>query len=155
MPKPKPRNIKRKSDIAAEIAAFRTTLPKHSTLSAIIGTEETKSIWFSFEQVQEMWEEIIYQAVNNRKNVSGVRVYLTTYLAGSNFENQLGVVFVLTENVGTLRNPKHKDFFIEEQPDYPNRPASIVDPETSGVSNLDHGSPCPPDCSITQDPEWP
>lgn len=153
--KPKPKSIILKTDLAKEINEFRTVLPKHATLSSIIGKEETKSLWFSFDQIQEMWDEMIYQMVNNRKNVSGIRVYLTTYLAASKNPKQLGVAFVMTENIGSADKPKHKDFFIEEQADYSRRPEAFIDPTIESVDNFDHGTPCPPECSGVQDPEWP
>ncbi len=102
-----------------------------------------------------MWEEMIYQTVSNKKDVSGFRVYLTTYLSASTFSKQMGITFVLTENVGTVATPKHKDFFIEEQSDYGRRPEPLIGPAAVEILGFDHGSPCPPDCSGAQDPEWP
>jgi hypothetical protein len=153
--KPKPAYLKPKASIAKEVAEYRTVIKKQSVLSQIIGKEETKSIWFSFNQIQEMWEELIYQTVGNKKDVSGVRVYLTSYLSGSTFAKQMGIVFVLTENVGSAATPKHKDFFIEEQSDYRSRPEPLVSAAELTMLGLDHGTPCPPDCSGGQDPEWP
>jgi len=154
--KPKPAHLKPKSEIDKDIKYYRTGLGKHTLLSQVIGKEETKSIWFSFEQMQELWEEILFQTINNKKNVSGTRVYLTSYRAGSRFEKQMGVVFVLTENIGTDESPKHKDFFIEEQSGFENRPdPTNEDGKPLVILGLDHGTPCPPDCSGDQDPEWP
>ncbi len=154
--KPKPAHLKPKAEIERDIIQYRTGLGKQRLLSQVIGKEETKSIWFSFEQMQELWEEIIFQTVNNKKNVSGTRVYLTSYQNGSRFEKQMGLVFVLTENIGTEASPKHKDFFIEEQSGFENRPNPTgADGKSIKILGLDHGTPCPPDCDGEQDPEWP
>ena len=157
MPKPRPKHLKLKTAIGPEVNHYRNL--KHGTLSTLINKTETKSIWFSMEQIQEMWDEMIYQVINNGKKVSGIRVYLTTYLPGATFEKQMGIVFVLTENRGTTADPVHKDFFIEEQGDWGSRPLAFASEPLESEWRLlgfDQGTPCPPDCGIDkgQDPQW-
>jgi hypothetical protein len=145
MPNPKPTYLKPKKEIAKEVLRFREL--KYDLLNTKISKNETKSVWYSYAQIKELWDEIQYQTANGKK-VSGARIYLTSFLDGNvKYAKQMNTVFVLTEDIGTA-TPMHKDFFIEEQADYGSRPAPVK------ILGLDHGTPCPPDCA-EQDPEWP
>lgn len=145
MPQPKPSYLKPKKEIAKEVLRFREL--KYDLLNTKISKSETKSLWYSYAQVKELWEEIQYQ-IGNGKKVSGVRIYLTSFVdANAKYGKQMNTVFVLTEDIGH-GTPMNKDFFIEEQAGYESRPDALA------ISGLDHGTPCPPDCDA-QDPEWP
>jgi hypothetical protein len=150
MPLRKPKHLKRKEEIAKEVLKYRET--KYALLTDKIAKDETKSFWFSLEILTELWKEIEYQKTEIGKDVTGARIYLTSFPDDhpiTKYHKRMNVVFVLTEKVGG----KHKDFFIEKQPDFPGRPDNKLTKKEQ-IDGIDHGTPCPPDCS-GQDPEWP
>lgn len=144
MPLPKPKSLIPKDQCEIQIKRYR--YEKWGLLSGSINKDETKCIWYSKDQIRELWEEMAYQETIESKKVTGVRVYLATFPNNHlEYPDQINLVFVLTK---LDEDGNNADFFIEEQTGYQSRP----DPTVSGI-NLDHGIPCPPDCDDGQ--HWP
>ena len=144
-------------DIARKrLASFMNS--KYPLLTQNNTIPETKSIWYSFQHIQALYEELSYL------NASGLRIYFGSYLpANIEDENplivqdatrhsavagQLSLVMVPTEAYVAANNePKHKDLIIENLPSFTERLMGITLLEFLSTKPLNAGSPCPPACS--------
>lgn len=131
---------------------------KYPILSQNGTVPESKSIWYSFQHIQSLYEELSYL------NASGLRIYFGAYLpADTEDENplivqdaerhaaaagQLSLLMVPTEAyLGIGNEPRHKDLIIEDQPGFSDRLMGLTLLEFLSTKPYNAGSPCPPACS--------
>jgi len=124
------------------ILEFQNT--KHPLLTNAIGKQDTKSIWYSFQHIEEMYKELVYL------NSDGLRLYLGAYDENHpDFANQLCIIMVPTFLNTSL---KHEDIILEELPDFAKRIDNTLEnakeiPDLFKVyKDFNYGSPCPPVC---------
>jgi hypothetical protein len=118
---------------------------KREALASTAGSQgDTKTIWYSVDQLRELIDEADCQGA------TGVRIYFAAYSATPNLPGEalhtpagankgLTVVFVLTkQNPGT---GAQQDFFIEDQPGFDQRESAGGE---GGEGDFDTGNPSPP-----------
>lgn len=107
---------------------------------------DTKALWYNINSWRELMEEAACQGA------TGIRLYFAAYSENSTSSGEgariprgankmLTAVFVFTK-----MNEKGipQDFFIEDDPNFNNRPPRLGD---TGEGDFDTGNPCPPgDC---------
>ena len=119
---------------------------------------ETKSVWYSFQHIKALYEELEYL------NASGLRIYFGAYLqpdiedenplvmmdADKHAEvaGQLSLLMVPTEAYISISNePRHTDLIIDDMPDFSDRLMGQTLEEFLSTKGMNAGSPCPPACS--------
>ncbi len=115
---------------------------KLNLLSAPIGKGDTKSVWFRFETIEDIYKELVYL------NANGLRVYFAAYEDKVDPqdplpEKQLTVIFVATERNAQGQN---EDIILEDLPNFPERQQARQGAATGADKEFNYGSPCPPDC---------
>lgn len=113
---------------------------KHKFLTTHFLKQETKSIWFSIDDIQHFLDEI-----RNDTRVSGIRMYFIQYPERQtemygvqippdvNDVNQLSIALVTTKEEGTSRHP-----------DYPESESSKL---LILAAPYNHGQLCPTKCN--------
>lgn len=139
---------------------------KYPLLTENNSKTETRSIWYSFEHIKALYEELDYL------NASGLRIYFGAYLepdiedenevvlidaeTHSGVAGQLSLLMVPTEAyIAGNNEPRHTDLIVEDKPDFTDRLIGLTLEEFI-LANKTHnaGSPCPPAC-ITSDIKFP
>jgi hypothetical protein len=110
--------------------------------------EETKSIWYSKEHIENWLREI------NLLNADGMRICFGAYGENENIvSGQLCLVMVLTRPIENTNS--HSDIVYENEPDFTARvnatsnARSLTNPvfnDGSKEKQFNYGSPCPPIC---------
>lgn len=142
-PRPLPFFFIGRAIASARIQKFQDT--KHALLTTNIGKPETKSIWYSFQHIEEMYKELIHL------NADGLRIYLGTYEEGHpDFANQLCVIMVPTFLNTSM---KHQDIILGELSNFSERFSASSFDNSKEIADLseaykefNYGSPCPPVC---------
>ncbi len=134
--------------IAANDRISRFMDSKHVLLSeAMISNLDTKSIWYSFDHIENIYKELVFL------NADGLRIYMGQYEdTHPDFPGQLCLVMVPTRlNVMT---EGHQDIILEDEVDFEQRPGSeMFLSELSKAYN--YGSPCPTICEAEGDSLYP
>jgi hypothetical protein len=135
-PKSLPFIFVNKTEVSKRVNNYKTQ--KQGMLTEKMnGKEETRSIWYSREHLEEIMRELYYL------NADGVRLYFAAYdpeheLYGS----QLSLVFVPTY---LTEENKHRDIIIEDEENYTARKA-MKQTGFDANKGLDFGALCKPDC---------
>ena len=144
--KPLPTFFLGKTAANARISQFMDS--KHILLSTDLRKTDTKSIWYSFEHIQNLFKELVFL------NADGLRIYFGEYDAKHpDFPGQLCLVMVPTRlNEETLG---HEDVIMEEDIDFSERPGSdsFISEENSKAFN--YGAPCPTICPLEDEMKYP
>ncbi len=121
---------------------------KHATLTdSMGGITETKSIFYSIDQVEMLFKELVYL------NADGLRIYFGTYEdADTEAPGQLCLIMVPTRDSG---DEGHEDVIVEDDVDFPDRAGSedFMDPDASKAYN--YGAPCPTICPSVLHSKYP
>lgn len=119
---------------------------------------ESRSIWYSFQHIQALYEELSYL------NASGLRIYFGEYLQPgiqdpnplvtgdatrhAALAGQLSLLMVPTEAyIAANDEPRHRDLIIENDPGFSDRLMGLTLEEFLSTKPYNAGSPCPPACS--------
>jgi len=113
-----------------------------SSIKGKLGSQETKSVWFSFENLQDYFTYIEKEATVNNIKISGIRFHM---VAQTKDKKQLTLALTPTYD----DNAKHIDF--DPVHSSKEKPATLKSLETDAqkvVENtgiLNKGVVCPPD----------
>lgn len=113
---------------------------KHPLLSQALGSDDSKSAWYSLQQFEELMREMYYL------NANGLRIYFGAYdNQDLNYPGMLTVIFVPTRlNTATGCSA---DIVIDDQENFGDRcNASQSYGMANLVKNLDTLGLCPPGC---------
>jgi hypothetical protein len=113
---------------------------KHNMLTATLNKQETRAIWYAFEHLEQLMDELKY------KEASGMRIYFGAYPGThQQYAGQLCLIMIPTRiNTTTM---VHEDIIIENEPDFTERIAGFDPNEIVEMyKNFNFGSPCPPAC---------
>lgn len=136
-----------KNEADNRIAKFMDN--KHALLSDAKGSTDTKSIWYSFQHIENLYKELVFL------NADGLRIYFGEYADNHlDFPNQLCLVMIPTR--ANEEDPiGHEDVIMEDDADFPLRPGSgpFVEEEESKAFN--YGSPCPSLCPRSFESKYP
>jgi hypothetical protein len=153
--------------VGQEIARKRIANFMNSTYPLLTQNSraETKSIWYSFDHIKALYEELDYLGA------SGLRIYLGAYLP-SNTEDENAIVTedavkhaAVAGQISLLMVPtipytaansesRHTDLIIEDLPDFEDRLMGLTLEEFLSTKPNNAGSPCPPAC-IEGDTKFP
>lgn len=107
---------------------------KHALLSTEISKPDTKSVWYSKEQITELMAEI------DHAEGDGVRLFFGSYEDNhAEFAHQTCLLLVVTR---AHTEGGHENVALEDEPDYEARSISFDEKKR----DFNHGSPCPPSC---------
>jgi hypothetical protein len=118
---------------------------KHPLLTDAIGKTDTKSVWYSFQHIEELYKELVYL------NADGLRLYYGAYDSQHEYSNQLCILMVPTFLNSSM---KHEDLILENSDDFIERLGGEENiGNTEEITELiakykefNYGSPCPPVC---------
>jgi len=136
--KPLPAAFITKTSANQRISAYQNH--KLPGLTSALGKDDTCSIWYAMEHLEQLMDELRYQ------QASGMRIYFGAYPSNHpDYSGQLCLVMIPTVNGTTMGH--HPDLIIEEQADFTDR-FGIFDPEAIDdiYKSFNFGSPCPPAC---------
>lgn len=134
---------------------------KHPVLTKQLGREDTKSIWYSFRHIEELYEEL------KHLNADGLRIYLAAYTEEDNeaLQGHTCLIMVPTEAASPDRNV---DIVLEEKTDHELRMLGYIkwEEEPTGGSFIkgirpqqekafNVGRPSPPAPSAAEDVRYP
>lgn len=122
---------KKLSNIRKEIYIRR----KYPLLCKELDREDTRSIWYSKEHIEQLLEEI------RHVNGNGMWFHFAAYEQGHQFDGQLCIVMNSTRSDSDGRR---STVYIEDEPDFEDRRQATPDKGT--LTDLNFGSPCPPRC---------
>jgi len=142
--KPLPSFFMGKTAASNRIAGFLSS--KHVVLSNELGTTDTKSIWYSFSHIENLFKELVYL------NADGLRIYLGAYEDDhQDFPGQLCLVMVPTRFDPDTEG--HEDVLLEDDVDFPERPGSELYQSATEAEQLskafNYGAPCPTICPFS------
>jgi hypothetical protein len=137
---PLPASFISKEEMNSRVNNYMTT--KHSILSAALGTDETKAIWYAMPHLEQLIDELRY------KEASGMRIYFGAYSPDhENFPGQLCLVMVPTR--ANAQTQGHTDIIAEEEADFWDRAGTYDPSEIERIyKTFNFGSPCPPACGL-------
>ena len=118
------------------------------------GREDTRSIWYSFRHIEELYKEMIYL------NADGLRIYLGAYgkhnvEPGDLYDTSHHLCLVMLPTFMNTETGKHEDLVQEDSDQFLKRPGSemfvggignnteLTEPGSRGYNQ---GKPCPPLC---------
>lgn len=147
--KPLPTFFLKKSDANDRITKFRDN--KHPLLSEAMGATETKSVWYSFQHIENLYKELVFL------NADGLRIYFGEYdTTHPDFPDQLCLIMVPTRfNGSTNPGEGHEDVIMEEDDDFAQRPGSQAFLEGDIPKAFNYGSPCPSLCPTSFESKYP
>ena len=124
---------------------------RYITMSEQLGKPDTRSLWYSFRQIELLYQEMVYL------NADGLRIYFGQYdNSVPELQNQLCLVMVPTRANDTSEG--HADILLEDEDDFALREGSGAFLELSrpGWSKAyNYGSPCPPVCPVEDELKYP
>ncbi|MBL7727607.1 MAG: hypothetical protein JNM68_07980 [Dinghuibacter sp.] len=128
-------------------AALNNTIPS--------GAEETRSVWYSFEHIEQLYKELVYL------NADGLRIYFGAYGENctdpnTNLDHSHQLCLVMLPTYNNPETGKHRDIVLELMEGFRHRNGSdlFVDadghvlnqPPGGAARGFNQGLPCPPVC---------
>jgi hypothetical protein len=145
--------------VGKEITAERISsyAPKHDALSRLLGSPDTRSVWYSKEHIRDLLNEVDYA------NGDGIRVFLGAYEpTHPDFPGQTCLLMVITRQATVNGNVVHQNVVLENEEDYDVRsalPRVIIGNDDDNIfkrkKDFNHGSPCPPLCDGSDGVDFP
>lgn len=122
---------------------------KHPLLSGAMDGTDTKSIWYSFQHIENLYKELVFL------NADGLRIYFGEYEEDhEEFRDQLCIVMVPTR--ANDEDPVgHEDVIMEDDEDFAQRPGSDIFLEDEQPKAFNYGSPCPSLCPRSFESKYP
>ena len=127
---------------AANLRISNFMASKHVLLSDDLGRTDTKSIWYSFTHIENLYKELVFL------NADGLRIYMGQYEEDHpDFPDQLCLIMVPTRlNDETMG---HEDVILEDDVDFPDRPGSELVTDVEEAKSFNYGAPCPTICPVS------